>query len=154
MNSSFNKRLTNKNQEQGSVANYFENLKKLVQVNDGTRSFIYRTVDCHDQSAPFNDSQETRIAITHGDHMISQLTDGFLTFKVKLTTLQLTNIASTFSDTNRIVKLFVGFKSSNQILDQLQIMGRNLSTDYQQNECVREGAAYSFIKGGFILMDL
>ena len=77
--------------------------------------------------------------------MISQITDGFLTFKVKLT-LQLSGIASTFADTNRICKLFVGFKSSNQILDQLQIMCRNLSTDYQQNECVREGAAYSFIK--------
>ena len=145
MNSAFNKRLTNKNQEQGSVATYFENLKRLIQINDGTRSFIYRTVDCHDQSAPFNDSQETRIAITHGDHMISQITDGFLTFKVKLT-LQLSGIASTFADANRICKLFVGFKSSNQILDQLQIMCRNLSTDYQQNECVREGAAYSFIK--------
>ena len=145
MNSAFNKRLTNKNQEQGSVATYFENLKKLIQINDGTRSFIYRTVDCHDQSAPFNDSQETRISITHGDHMVSQLTDGFLTFKVKLM-LQLTGIDSTFSDINRICKLFVGFKSSNQILDQLQIMCRNLSTDYQQNECVREGAAYSFIK--------
>ena len=56
MNSAFNKRLTNKNQEQGSVATYFENLKKLIQINDGTRSFIYRTVDCHDQSAPFSDS--------------------------------------------------------------------------------------------------
>ena len=145
MNSAFNKRLTNKNQEQGSVASYFENLKKLVQVNDGTRSFVYRTVDCHDQSAPFNDSQETRIAITHGDHMISQITDGFLTFKVKLM-LQLTGIDTDFMDTNRICKLFVGFKSSNQIIDQLQIMCRNLSTDYQQNECVREGAAYSFIK--------
>ena len=145
MNSAFNKRLTNKNQEQGSVATYFENLKKLIQVNDGTRSFIYRTVDCHDQSAPFNDSQETRIAITHGDHMISQLTDGFLTFKVKLM-LQLSGIDSAFNDPSRLCKLFVGWKSSNQIIDQLQIMCRNLSTDYQQNECVREGAAYSFIK--------
>ena len=145
MNSAFNKRLTNKNQEQGSVATYFENLKKLIQINDGTRSFIYRTVDCHDQSAPFNESQETRISITHADHMVSQITDGFLTFKVKLV-LQLTGIDSAFADVNRICKLFVGFKSSNQILDQLQIMCRNLSTDYQQNECVREGAAYSFIK--------
>ena len=145
MNSAFNKRLTNKNQQQGSVATYFENLNKLIQTNDGTRSFIYRTVDCHDQSAPFNDSQETRIAITHGDHMISQITDGFLTFKVKLQ-LQLTGIADGFVDNNNICKIFVGWKSSNQILDQLQIMCRNLSTDYQQNECVREGAAYSFIK--------
>ena len=145
MNSAFNKRLTNKNQEQGNVATYFENLKQLIQINDGTRSFIYRTVDCHDQSAPFSDSQETRIAITHADHMVSQITDGFLTFKVKLT-LQLTGIDGAFMDENKIVKLFVGFKSSNQIIDQLQIMCRNLSTDYQQNECVREGAAYSFIK--------
>ena len=34
MNSAFNKRLTNKNQEQGSVATYFENLKKLIQDYD------------------------------------------------------------------------------------------------------------------------
>ena len=145
MNSSFNKRLTNKNQEQGSVANYFENLNKLIQTNDGTRSFIYRTVDCHDQSAPFSDSQETRIAITHSDHMISQITDGFLTFKVRLM-LQLTGIDSSFSDVNNLCKIFVGFKSSNKIIDQLQILCNNLSTEYQQNECVREGAAYSFIK--------
>ena len=145
MNSAFNKRLTNKNQQQGSVATYFENLNKLIQTNDGTRCFNYRTVDSHDQSAPFKDSQETRIAITHGDHMISQITDGFLTFKVKLQ-LQLTGIADGFVDNNKICKIFVGWKSSNQILDQLQIMCRNLSTDYQQNECVREGAAYSFIK--------
>ena len=146
MNSSFNKRLTNKDQQQGSVANYFDNLKKLIQVNDGTRSFIYRTVDCHDQSAPFNDSQETRISITHADHAISQITDGFLTFKVKLM-LQLTGVSSAeFLDADNLCKIFVGFKSSNQILDQLQIMCRNLSTDYQQNECVREGFAYSAIK--------
>ena len=44
MHSAFNNRLANKNQQQGSVATYFENLKNLVQVNDGTRSFIYRTV--------------------------------------------------------------------------------------------------------------
>ena len=145
MHSSFNTRLTNKNQQQGNVASYFENLKQLIQVNDGTRSFILRTVDCHDQSAPFNSSQETRIAITHQDHMISQISDGFLTFKVKLL-LQLTGIASTFTDKDKLCKLFVGFKSSNQILDQLQILSRNLSTGYQQNECVREGFAYSAIK--------
>jgi hypothetical protein len=61
--------------------------------------------------------------------------------------LQLTGIdASKFDDSDHLCKLFVGFKSSNQILDQLQILCRNLSTDYQQNECCREGFAYSTIK--------
>ena len=145
MHSHLNVRLTNKNQEQGNVANYFENLSELVQTNDGTRSFVLRTVDCHDQAAPFTSSQETRIAITHSDHQISQITDGFLTFRVKLM-LQLTGISPDFADKDHLCKLFVGFKSSNQILDQLQILCRNLSTGYQQNECCREGFAYSTLK--------
>ena len=145
MHSHLNVRLTNKDQKQGNVANYFERLADLVQVNDGTRSFQLRTVDCHDQAAPFNSSQETRIAITHSDHQISQITDGFLTFQVRLM-LQLTGIDPTFADKDHLCKLFVGFKSSNQILDQLQITCRNLSTGYQQNECCREGFAYSTLK--------
>ena len=145
MHSNHNVRLTNKNQMQGNVANYFENLANLVQVNDGTRSFSLRTVDCHDQAAPFTHSQETRIAITHSDHQISQITDGFLTFNVR-TTIQLIGIDPSFEDKDRLCKLFVGFKSSNQILDQLQINCRNLSTGYQQNECCREGFAYSTLK--------
>ena len=48
MHSHLNVRLTNKEQGQGNVANYFEKLRDLVQVNDGTRSFVLRTVDCHD----------------------------------------------------------------------------------------------------------
>lgn len=146
MHSNINVRLQNKDQKQGNVANYFEKLSELVQVNDGTRSFQLRTVDCHDQAAPFASNQETRIAITHSDHQISQITDGFLTFTVKLV-LQLVGIdASAFNDKDQLCKLFVGFKSSNQILDQLQILCRNHSTKYQQNECCREGFAYSTLK--------
>ena len=146
MHSHVNVRLANKNQIQGNVANYFDNLTRLVQSNDGTRSFTLRTVDCHDQAAPFTSSQETRIAITHSDHHVSQITDGFLTFHVRLM-LQLTGIdAGNFADKDHLCKIFVGFKSSNQILDQLQITCRNLSTGYQQNECCREGFAYSTLK--------
>ena len=146
MHSRFNTRLANREDKQGNVASYFHNLQNLVQVNDGTRSFVLKTVDCHDQAAPFNDSQETRIAITHADHHISQITDGFLTFKVKLM-LQLSGVSSaSFTDIDHLSKLFIGWKSSNQILDQLQILSNNLSTDYQQNECCREGFAYSSIK--------
>ena len=112
MHSSFNQRLANKDQSQGHVASYFENLHTLLQLNDGTRSFILRTVDCHDQSAPFSESQETRIQITHDDHMISQISDGFLTFKVNLS-LQLTGIDSGFSDSNNLCKLFVGINKTN-----------------------------------------
>ena len=144
MHSSVNTRLSNSNQLMGNNANYQESLKSLVQVNDGTRSFIPRTVDCHDHNCPYGENDETRIDITHSDHMISNLSDGFLTFKVRVY-LKLLGV-NTFNDNNRLFKLFVGFKDSNQILDKLQIYCRGKNTGYNQNECLREGFAYSVIK--------
>ena len=145
MHSSFNQRIGNKENTTGNVADYMARWRHLIQKNDGTRSFILRTTDCHDQSAPFTENQETRISITHADHDISQISEGFLTFKVRLT-LQLPGLSEIQDDNFHLLKLFVGFKSSNQILDQLQINNRNRSTGYQQNECCREGFAYSAIK--------
>ena len=80
-----NAQYKNETMDQGSVIEYYKKLKDIISTNDGTRSFIIRTEDCHDQNAPFNQSQETRLRITHSDHMISQITEGFINFKIKLT---------------------------------------------------------------------
>ena len=141
-----NAQYKNETTDQGCVVEYYEKLRDLISKNDGTRSFIIRTEDCHDQNAPFNQSQETRLRITHNDHMISQITEGFINFKIKLTLQLSKDIQATHvNDTNHLGKLFVGFKSSNQLLDQLQIYSNNVSTGYQQNECCREGYCYSTI---------
>ena len=142
-----NAQYKNETMDQGSVIEYYKKLKDIISTNDGTRSFIIRTEDCHDQNAPFNQSQETRLRITHSDHMISQITEGFINFKIKLTIQLSKDIQTTHvNDTEKLGKIFVGFKSSNQLLDQLQIYSNNLSTGYQQNECCREGYCYSTIK--------
>ena len=142
-----NAQYKNETMDQGSVVEYYKKLKDIISTNDGTRSFIIRTEDCHDQNAPFNQSQEIRLKITHSDHMISQITEGFINFKIKLTIQLSKDIQSTHvNDTEKLGKIFVGFKSSNQLLDQLQIYSNNLSTGYQQNECCREGFCYSTIK--------
>ena len=142
-----NAQYKNETMDQGSVVEYYKKLKDIISTNDGTRSFIIRTEDCHDQNAPFNQSQETRLRITHSDHMISQITEGFINFKIKLTIQLSKDIQTTHvNDTEKLGKIFVGFKSSNQLLDQLQICSNNLSTGYQQNECCREGFCYSTIK--------
>ena len=142
-----NAQYKNETMDQGSVIEYYKKLKDIISTNDGTRSFIIRTEDCHDQNAPFNQSQETRLRITHSDHMISQITEGFINFKIKLTIQLSKDIQATHvNDTEKLGKIFVGFKSSNQLLDQLQIYSNNLSTGYQQNECCREGFCYSTIK--------
>ena len=142
-----NAQYKNETMDQGSVIEYYKKLKDIISTNDGTRSFIIRTEDCHDQNAPFNQSQETRLRITHSDHMISQITEGFINFKIKLTIQLSKDIQTTHvNDTEKLGKIFVGFKSSNQLLDQLQIYSNNISSGYQQNECCREGFCYSTIK--------
>mgnify|MGYP001117667703 FL=1 len=142
-----NAQYKNETMDQGSVIEYYKKLKDIISTNDGTRSFIIRTEDCHDQNAPFNQSQETRLRITHNDHMISQITEGFINFKIKLTLQLSKDIQATHvNDTEKLGKIFVGFKSSNQLLDQLQIYSNNISSGYQQNECCREGFCYSTIK--------
>lgn len=142
MNNSLNRRLNNINIKQGSVANYFQNLKQLVQVNDGSRSFSIRTRDCRDQQAPFNSQQLTTIDITHTDHMISQLSDGFLTVKITLQ-VKLSGINPAFHDPNHITKIFIGLKSSNQLWDEMDILCNDQSTGYHNQEMTREGFAYS-----------
>ena len=119
----------------GNVADYFQNIKSIIEVNDGTRSFILRTVDSHDRPPPFDDGQETQLSITHEDHDISQLSEGFITFDVELQ-LQLNGLDATFDDPDELLQIFVGWKSSNQIMDQLQIINNNQTTGYQNNECI------------------
>ena len=96
----------------------------------------------------FYNDQYSQISLTHPDHFISDVDKGFLTFHVKLD-LQLNTDLSELQkidDPNNFYKLFVGFKSSNQIFDRLEILHNNVNVGYQQNECIREGFLYSAVK--------
>ena len=143
-----NDRAHNHKIEAGNVLDTFNKMREIINVNDGTRSFSFRTVDCHDQPAPFHQGQYSQISLTHPDHFISDVDKGFLTFHVKLD-LQLNTDLSKLQqidDPNNFYKLFVGLKSSNQLFDRLEILHNNVNVGYQQNECVREGFLYSAVK--------
>ena len=68
---------------EGSVAKVFQKMNDIIETNDGTRSFEWVTDTCHDQQAPFQYNQETRIALTSTQHLISDFSKGFLTVKVQ-----------------------------------------------------------------------
>ena len=143
-----NKRAHNQAYEAGNVYQTFKKLQNLVNVNDGTRSFSFRTTDAHDQPVPFFNGQYSSINLTHPDHFISDVDKGFLTFHVKLDLQLNTDLSklTNLDDPNNFYKLFVGFKSSNQIFERLEILHNNVSVGYQQNECIREGFLYSAVK--------
>ena len=80
-----NIRFSGSDQKQGNIAAYFEHIHNPVQTNDGTRSFSMKTVDYHDQQAPFYQESETQIEITHKDHHVSNMNNDFLSARVELT---------------------------------------------------------------------
>ena len=79
-----NERAHNLKIEAGNVLDSFNKMRNLINTNDGTRSFSFRTVDCHDQPAPFHQGLYSQISLTHPDHFVSDIDKGFLTFHVKL----------------------------------------------------------------------
>ena len=143
-----NERAHNLKTEAGNVLHAFEKMREMINVNDGTRSFSFRTIDCHDQPAPFTAGQYSQISLTHPDHFVSDVDKGFLTFHVKLDLSLNTDMSklNQIDDPNNLYKLFVGFKSSNQLFDRLEILHNNVNVGYQQNECIREGFLYSTVK--------
>ena len=128
---------------EGSVSKVFEKMASIIEENDGTRSFEWVTDTCHDQQAPFQYNQETRIALTSTQHLISDFSKGFLTVKVQAGFKLQGITAGNFNDSKHLIKLFVGHKSSNQMVRQLQIWVNGHSIGYNQQEMIREGFAYS-----------
>jgi hypothetical protein len=122
-------------------------MKNLISINDGNRKFTPRTVSCHDQQAPFRENEQTILGITHNDHHVSHISDGFvhmvLEVMIQVTGITTTGTPAAFTDTNHLCKAFVGFKSSNQIFRQMWIRSRNQGTGYEQSEMIREGFAMS-----------
>ena len=143
-----NERAHNLKYEAGNVMETFQSMRNIINVNDGTRSFSFRTVDCHDQPAPFHQGQYSQISLTHPDHFISDVDKGFLTFHIRLDLQLNTDTAKLrlIEDPDNLYKLFVGYKSSNQLFDRLEILHNNVNVGYQQNECIREGFLYSVLK--------
>ena len=132
---------------EGCVADVFKKMANIIETNDGTRSFEWVTDTCHDQQAPFDHNKETRIAITSTQHLISDLSKGFLTLKVIAKDLQLTGInPAEFNDPDHLIKGFVGWRDSNEAFRQIQIWVNGHSIGYNQQEAIREGFAYSSCK--------
>ena len=72
------------------------------------------------------------------------MNDEFLTFKVEIT-LHLTSIDTQFEEDGNLMKLFVGYEFSNNMLRRLQILCNDFDTRYRQNEYTEEGFEYSTI---------
>ena len=79
-----NERAHNQKIEAGNVLHTFQKMADIINKNDGTRSFSFRTTDSHDQAPPFHDGQYAQLPLTHPDHFISDVDKDLLLFTSNL----------------------------------------------------------------------
>lgn len=119
-----------------SVFHAFKEMRERNNANNGTRCFSFKAIDCHDQPALFTASPYSQISLMHPDHFVSDIDKGFLTFHAKLVFSLNTDMSKMkqIDEINKLYKLFVGFKSSNQLSVRLKILHNNINLGYQQIE--------------------
>lgn len=139
-----NARSKNINNRTGNVAEYIKRWNEIISVNDGTRSYFPMTSNAHDKSCPFKDGEETYINITHPKHKISNLSKGFFTVDVEYD-LQIYGLNPSLNDPHNLLKIAVYHKGSNQIFKEGEVFCGG-STDYNNNQLMREGFAYTNCK--------
>jgi len=143
---------TSKNLPQnGNILDGFKALQSLIPVNDGTRSFTQLSADAYDNPCPISSiNTETTLNITHAGHDISQINDSFLVVTQDVT-IQIPQLSATAFPTSgsptTTPTYFFGVKSSNQLIRQMKVIHNGKPTDYLSQECVREGYAFSNLKG-------
>lgn len=139
-----NARSKNINNRTGNVAEYIKHWNDIISVNDGTRSYFPMTSNAHDKSCPFKDNEETYINITHPKHQISDISKGFFNVDIEYD-LQLLGVDPSLNDPHNLLKIAHYHKASNQIFRELELFCGG-STDYLNNQCMREGFAYATLK--------
>ena len=125
----------------GDVFESFQALDRTIKKNDGIRSFSIKTNSCYDSDAPVTEGTQTHIRITNNFHDINQISESYLRCKWKIKGTVGNNI--TYANGGTPLKLFVGWKNSNECIRQLEVENNNVDCEYLQTESMKEGCAYS-----------
>jgi hypothetical protein len=114
----------------GNVLEHFKKMKNLIAVNDGIRKFSPRTTTCHDQQAPFWENEQTYLSLTHQDHHISHIADGFIHMVVELM-LQYTygTVNRTYGETTTTIPLDPKLTPTIQVKYLLEVIESGISSN-------------------------
>ncbi|KAI5512507.1 hypothetical protein TVAGG3_0750440, partial [Trichomonas vaginalis G3] len=128
----------------GNVFHSFEKINEIFAKNDGRRYYRELESSCYDSDAPYFDDKQTHLRITNPVHDVNQLGDTYIKRKVKATLVS--NKAFTCDAAFKCMRLFVGYKSSNQNFKQLEVETERGDAGYLQMDCARESFAFATYK--------
>jgi hypothetical protein len=136
----------------GNTEKFFQQMHSIISVNDGKRQAGSVVENAFSQAVPFRFDQKTDLLITTNSYDVVNLRKGFitahLTFSISLQSLEPTAAFNDafWNDQDRLGKLFIGYKASNQAVRELQVYCNNAATKYHTKYVVQEGFAYSTLK--------
>ena len=106
----YNAQTKNTGNDEGDVLSFFQSkLRNLIQHNGGDHSFSFVMEEFTSKDAPMLVGTKTRIKLSHSGHTITQIEKSFSTIQLEFL-VQLSKAIDVSADTNKLHKLFVGFK--------------------------------------------
>ena len=136
--------------ETGDVIKHFDSLQSIIQKNDGNHDFKTLASDCYGPNAPISLNTFTKFKITDQALDVINLDKGYLNLKVQYTfsldsmldpAVDLPN-----ADVVNNYYVFVGFKSSSQIIDQYRVYSNGRKTSCEQTKAIYETMATRLAK--------
>ena len=143
----YNAQTKNTGNDEGDVLSFFQNkLRNLIQRNGGDHSFSWVMEEFTNKDAPMPVGTKTRIKLSHSGHTITQIEKSFSTIQLEFF-VQLSKAIDVSADTNKLHKLFVGFKNAVEFYEDCRFwVDGKLLDSYRQDELQRESFAYNSIK--------
>ena len=143
----YNAQTKNTGNDEGDVLTFFTNkLRNLIQRNGGDHSFSWKDEEFTNKDAPMPVGTKTRIKLTHSGHTITQIEKCYSSIQLEFF-VQLNKAIDVSADTNKLHKLFVGFKNAVEFYEDCRFwLDGRLVESYRQDELQRESFAYNTIK--------
>jgi hypothetical protein len=126
----------------GNTEAYFAKVRSIISVNDGKRRCDDSIKQVQNSQPPFDSTEPTQMQIVEPKFDITNIDKSYCIIAADIPVTAL-GIDAGLTDPDHLLKVFVGYKSSNQIFRQTELESNGKDTGYKSNYLVWEGFAYS-----------
>jgi hypothetical protein len=127
---------------------YFEMLRRVISVNDGKRKCGDSIIQVSSSQPPFNSTQKTQMTVADATFDITNIDKSYALVDVScfVRAHDLTASINDTTDPNHLLKVFIGFKNSNEAVRETNMTSNGSETGYKSNTIQYESFAYSNVK--------
>lgn len=130
----------------GDLREYFKTFDKTIKKNSGIHDNKCLVMDCLEPQCPFGADTYVKLKMTDESIDVTNIDKSWINMRISFNL----NIKSIISYNNNTPCsdqcLFVGFKSSNQIISGYRILNKNMKTGCEQPDAIYESTTTYFLK--------